>query len=64
MELAKELEVLLGKRAAIRAKQVESYAAGAATRAKTTTWNAEADRLNERIVWIREQLKIGTLPTH
>ena len=52
-----ELDALLEKRQQIRAKQMERMHNGSATRARTTTSNAEADRINERIVWLREQLK-------
>jgi hypothetical protein len=55
--LRKELDMLLEKRDRVRAKQIERIRVGAMTRARTTTSNAEADRLNERIVWLREQLK-------
>mgnify|MGYP003529255342 FL=1 len=56
-ELQKELAALLEKREQVRAKQMERIHSGGMTRARTTTSNAEADRLNERIVWLRDQLK-------
>ena len=56
-ELQKELAALLEKREQVRAKQIERMHSGVMTRARTTTSNAEADRLNERIVWLRDQLK-------
>jgi len=56
-ELQKELTALLEKREQVRAKQMERIHNGGMTRARTTTSNAAADRLNERIVWLREQLK-------
>jgi ribosome modulation factor len=52
-----ELDKLLTKRDRLRQQQMDSYRNGTATRARTTTRNAEADRLNERIVWLREQMK-------
>ncbi|WP_157648685.1 hypothetical protein [Thiobacillus denitrificans] len=54
--MQKELDKLLKKRDELRTKQMSRYHNGSATRARTTTSNAEADRLNERIVWLREQL--------
>lgn len=53
----KELETLLVNRDAVRAKQMQRYDDRSATRVRTTTSNAEADRLNERIVWLRSGLK-------
>lgn len=53
----RELAVLLENREQVRAKQMERIHSGGMTRARTTTSNAEADRLNERIVWLREQIK-------
>ena len=54
-----ELETLLAKREAIRSKQLERYSVGSATRARTTTSNANADRLNDRIIWLRSEIKNG-----
>lgn len=56
----KELADLLEKRDRIRAKQLQRYDDRSATRAKTTTSNADADRLNERIVWLREEIRRAT----
>lgn len=56
-KLQKELDELLDKRDKIRAKQLNRYRDRSATRARTTTSNANVDRINERIVWIREELK-------
>lgn len=56
-EMEKELTALLEKRDQIRAKQMERVHNGEMTRARTTTSNAEVDRVNERIVWLREQIK-------
>jgi len=53
----KELEQLLAKRDAIRAKQMKRYDDRSATRARTTTSNAEASRLNDRIEWLRSEIK-------
>ena len=55
--LAKELESELAKRDKIRAKQSATYANGTHTRAKTTSYNADADAVNARIVWLREDLE-------
>jgi len=56
-DLTKDLEKLLAKRDKIRAKQTAMYANGTHTRAKTTTMNAQADQVNARIVWLREELE-------
>lgn len=53
----KELDQVLAKRDAIRDKQMARYHDRSATRARTTTSNAEADRCNDRIIWLREQIK-------
>jgi hypothetical protein len=53
----KELDKLLAKRDQVRQKQMARWHNHTASRARTTTSNADADRLNERIVWLREQLK-------
>jgi hypothetical protein len=53
----KELDKLLAKRDRFRQQQMDSYRNHTATRARTTTRNAEVGKLNERIVWLREQLK-------
>jgi 23S rRNA A2030 N6-methylase RlmJ len=52
-----ELDRLLAKRRKINAQQMESYRNGSASRARTTTRNAETSKLNERIIWLREQLQ-------
>ncbi len=56
-ELQKELDALLLKREKIRGKQMERFHNGSATRARTTTGNADADRVNDRIVKIRERMR-------
>jgi hypothetical protein len=55
--MQKELTDLLEKREQVRAKQMDRIHRGEMTRARTTTSNAAADRLNERIVWLRKELK-------
>ena len=55
--IQQELDALIAKREQVRAKQMQRIHNGGMTRARTTTSNAAADRLNERIVWLREQLK-------
>jgi hypothetical protein len=57
MTLEKELEKELSKRDRIRERQMARYAAGSATRRRTTTSNAEADRCNDRIEWLRSEIK-------
>lgn len=59
MDMQKELDALVKKREQVRARQMARIHSGGMTRARTTTSNAEADRINERIVWLREQLKMG-----
>lgn len=54
--LKAELEELLQKREAIRAAQMRRMHDGSATRAKTTTSNANVDKVNERIVWLRAEI--------
>ncbi|MHB1176101.1 MAG: hypothetical protein ACYCZJ_13360 [Sulfuriferula sp.] len=54
--LQKELAEMLDKRDRIRAKQIERMTVGSATRARTTTSNADASRVNDRIVWLREEI--------
>ena len=56
-ELQRELETMLEKRSQIRSKQMERYRNGSATRAMTTTSNAAADRIIDRIIWLRDQLE-------
>ena len=56
-ELQRELETMLEKRSQIRSAQMERYRNGSATRAMTTTSNAAADRINDRIIWLRDQLE-------
>lgn len=56
-ELQKELDALLLKREQIREKQMARFHNGSATRARTTTGNADADRVNDRIVEIRERMR-------
>lgn len=55
--LQKELDGLLVKRDKIRAKQMESFHNSSATRAKTTTGNANADRVNDSIIDVRARIK-------
>ena len=38
-------------------QRMERFHNGSATRARTTTANADADRVNERIVSIRERMR-------
>ena len=56
-ELRKELDMLLIKRDNIRQKQMDRFHNGSATRARTTTGNADADRVNDRIIEIRERMR-------
>lgn len=56
-EHAKELEELLARRDALHQRHLSRYDDGSASRARTTTLNAEVGRLNERIEWLRSELK-------
>ena len=56
-ELQKDLDGTQAKREQLRTKQMERIHRGEMTRARTTTSNANVDRLNERIVWARGQIK-------
>lgn len=60
----KELDDLVAKREAVRARQMQRLHEGSATRARTTTSNADADKLNERIVWLRDQIKSARVPRY
>jgi hypothetical protein len=57
VEIQRELDSLISKRDRVRQLQMSRWDNGSATRARTTSSNAEVDRINERIVWLREQLK-------
>ena len=59
--LQMELDALLLKRDQIREKQMSRFHNGSATRARTTTGNADASRVNDRIVEIRERLRSNQL---
>lgn len=55
-----ELEKLIKRRGDVRAKQMARLHAGSATRARTTTSNAEASRLNEQIMHLRDRIKTAS----
>lgn len=55
--MEKELEKLLAKRDAMNLRHLARYSDGTATRARTTTHNADVGRLNERIDWLRSEIK-------
>lgn len=55
--LQSELTKLIEKREQVRSAQMKRVHNGEMTRARTTTSNAEVDGLNERIVFLREQIK-------
>ena len=57
MTLEAELEKELAKRDRIRERQLARYSEGAATRRRTTTSNADADRCNDRIEWLRLEIR-------
>lgn len=62
-QLQKELDALLLKRSQIREKQMARFHNGSATRSRTTTGNANADRVNNRIVEIREAMRANPART-
>ena len=49
----KEIDELLEKRSLIREKMMDRFLSGSATRASTTTSNAEVDRINERLAYLK-----------
>lgn len=55
--MKKELGKLLLKRDKIREKQMARYKNHSATRARTTTGNADADRVNDSIMEMRERMR-------
>jgi uncharacterized small protein (DUF1192 family) len=56
-KLEKELQAELAKRERMQLNHMKKIHAGTHTRASTTTHNANASRVNERIVWLRQELK-------
>ncbi|HEY9700927.1 MAG TPA: hypothetical protein V6C58_00680 [Allocoleopsis sp.] len=54
-----ELEKLLEERTQTTLKYFDKLHKGEMSRAKTTTYNARTSQLNERIAWIREQIKLN-----
>lgn len=57
MSPQKELESLLAQREELNARHMNKYRSGVATRAQTTTHNARVSALNERIQWLRNEIK-------
>jgi hypothetical protein len=53
----KELEQELAKRDRIHQRQTARWGDGTRSRARTTTANAELGRCNERIAWLRQEIK-------
>lgn len=56
-ELQRELDQLIAKRDRIRERQMQTFHNGTHTRARTTTSNAQVDQLQERIQWLRDEIK-------
>lgn len=52
-----ELEQMIAKREKMHADHMNKYRNGSATRAKTTTHNANVSQINERIQWLRAEIK-------
>jgi len=57
--MEKELAAIVAKQSAMRENHMRKYRNGSATRAQTTTLNANIGRLQERAVWLREQIKLS-----
>ena len=55
--LRKELDAALIKRDKIHQKHMARYRDGSATRARTTTCNAEVGRVNDLIISLRDRIK-------
>ena len=55
--LEKELEALISKRSAMQEKHMAKYRDGSATRARTTTHNANVSMVNDQIIDLRARLK-------
>jgi hypothetical protein len=57
INLQRELNSLLEKRSDMRTKHMEKYRNHSATRAQTTTHNARVSQINERVEWLRSEIK-------
>jgi GGDEF domain-containing protein len=55
--MQKELDDLLQQRETLRTKHMEKYRNNSATRAQTTTHNARVSDINDRITFLRNELK-------
>jgi len=55
--LKQELAEIVKKQSDMREKHMNKYRNGSATRAQTTTLNANIGRLQERAVWLRSEIK-------
>ncbi len=59
MNLQNQLTDALNRREAMQMAHMNKYRNGSATRAQTTTYNANVGRLNETIAELRAQIKAG-----
>lgn len=57
MSLQTELNNALARREKMQMAHMNKYRNGSATRAQTTTFNANVTRLNETIIELRAQIK-------
>ena len=53
----KELDQMLAKRDALHEQHMKRYANGTASRARTTTTNAQVTNMYDRIEWLRQEIK-------
>jgi len=56
-DLQRDLEECLAKIDRLREKQFAAFMKGGHTRATTTTRNANIDKIQERVVWLREEIR-------
>tara|TARA_R110000868_G_scaffold129587_2_gene338596 strand:+ start:300 stop:488 length:189 start_codon:yes stop_codon:yes gene_type:complete len=56
-KLQAELADIVARQSKMHEKHMQRYRDGTATRAKTTTHNANVGRLQERAVWLRSEIK-------
>lgn len=62
-EILSEIAELNTKMDKMRERHFEAYSLGSATRAKTTTFNANYNRNNDRLQFLKNELKSLSLKT-
>lgn len=55
--MQREIEHLKEQRSKMGAAHMQRYRDGTATRAKTTSYNAESSRIGERIEWLKVAIR-------